>query len=219
MRPFAIKSALLCGLLLLAAFPVLAQENDLNRIVINRKPLMDLDAAVSDKLERKEIDLAAAFAVEAAGVLNANGKLDPSKLKYTRAEGDPRMVELARESILAINDSGYLQYLSGIGGKGLYLSIVQDDAVLTMIVQAEVEGPARAKSVKMLLETVLKYYKDKESAPGADGNNDDDLLLINAASITAAGKNIIIKCALSKADAQRLIQKKLVKQNRGPVSP
>ena len=112
-------------LILLAAFPVVAQEPDLNKIVINRRPLLDLHYEVLNKVERKEVDLAAVFSVQASGVLNAEGKLEESKFKFT-GEGDPGMVELTRTAFGRVSDSGFMQYFASLGAKELRFSLSQD---------------------------------------------------------------------------------------------
>lgn len=210
MRTLGKIKLLLCGLLLmLAAFPVFAQDDDLKNIKINRRPLMDLSAAVIGRLADKKLDLGSAFTVEATGSLDADGKLDSAKFKYTRVEGDEQMIGIVKDSFTAFNNSGYFQYLKGFGGKELHFLIVQNATDFTVSFQTELESANRARSIQAILSMLLKFYKDKKSTPGADSNDSEDLLLLNAATVVVDGKKVILKFALPKADWQKMMQRKL----------
>src|SRR5687768_8765744 len=118
MRKFLKQISFICGLLLLlAAFPVFAQEKHSDEIVVNKKPLQDWASFLFDKIEKNEVDLTQSFLVELDGELTKEGKLDKQKSKFIRTEGDVQMVEIAKRAIEAFHDSGMFNYLLNLGIK------------------------------------------------------------------------------------------------------
>lgn len=218
MNRFGKITLLLCGLLsMLAAFPVFGQEKESTEIVINKRPLRDLGQKVSDAINGKKVDLSAPFSIQLRFTLTAEGKLDATKTKIIRSEGDRQMIDLARDGVMAFSDSGYLQYLKSVGGKDIDLFVSQDDSAFKTVVGFEVESVNRARSIAALLMVATKYYQDKKSAPGADEDDKDDLAIINNLTIEADGKKVAIKHAMPKADFLNLVQKSILKAKPGPV--
>ncbi len=187
--------------------PEAANSNPVTAVEINKRPIKDLGAFINDLLAKKEIDLQSDFAVGARGKLTKDGKLDPKTFKYTQAQAaDPKMIEVIRQSIEAINESGYLQYLSQLSGKDLTLLMQQDGANLTATVQSELENENRAKSIKSGLDFAISIAKMTKTDP----NDKDDLDLLKSATIESKGKQIIIKFAIPKPLAQDMIKRKLL---------
>ena len=117
---------LLCGIVFAtAAFPVFAQKEETKEIVINRKPLQDFGDILRNKLEKGDVDLDKPFKVVLEGVLKEDGKLDLRKSKFTLTEGDEQIVNVAKQGIEAINDSGLFAYLRNIGVKQIKLTAAQ----------------------------------------------------------------------------------------------
>ena len=176
-------------------------------VEINKRPIRDLGVFVNDLLAKKEVDLQSDFSVGARGKLNKEGKLDPKTFKYTQAKAaDPKMVEVIQQSIEALNQSGYLQYLSQLSGKDLNLLLQQDNANLTATVQSEMESENRAKSIKSGLDLAISLAKLTKTDP----SDIDDLNLLKSATIESKGKQIIIKFAIPKPLAQDMIKRKLL---------
>lgn len=187
--------------------PEAAESKPVAEVEINKRPIKDLGAFVNDLLAKKEIDLQSDFAVGARGKLTKDGKLDPKTFKYTQAvAADPKMLEVVQQSIEAINDSGYLQYLSQLSGKDLTLLMQQDGENLTATVQSELENENRAKSIKSGLDLAISIAKMTKTDP----NDKDDLDLLKSATIESKGKQIIIKFAIPKPLAQDMIKRKLL---------
>jgi hypothetical protein len=196
-------------LLMLAAFPVFGQEPAPREITINKRPLLDLGYRVLDDVETRKVDLTAPFSVHGSGKLNKDGKLDASTSKFTAASGDKEMIEIAKNSIAAINDSGYLQYLSRLGCENLDFTIVQDSAIFSTTIVSELESARRAQSVRNALSLMLGFYKQKISGPDADENDKDSLEIVKNALIETNNNKVTIKVVLPKAVVQALIQKSL----------
>ena len=78
--------------------------------------MRDLGKTVAEKVDNKEVDLSQNFTVIAEATLTPDGKMDTSierktkkpKSQFIKWDGDPRMIEVVKQSIEAIGDSGWL---------------------------------------------------------------------------------------------------------------
>ena len=160
------------------------------------------------------------FVVNASGKLTKDGKLDPKSFRYVKAESnDVKMIDVVKESIEAINDSGYLQYLKELSGKDFALMLQQDDLNITAVVQSELESDTRARSIKSSLDFAIGLAKMKKTAADADQNDKDDLILLESAKIEIDGKKVIIRFVIPKEIALPMIQRKLAEQKAKPRQP
>ena len=188
-------------------------DDGLPSIVINRDALKLFGAGVKDLVDQKKVDLSAQFEVNATGMLDKEGKIDQRTFKFNAVRTtDPEMFNVVKAAIEAVNDSGYLKWLTEMSGKDLTLSIAQDNEFLTGTVQTEVESPLRAKS----LRTLFKLYIDqtvKRKQLSDKPDDKDDLDILNNAQVETNGKMVIIQFKVPKAVAQALIKKKLIDNN------
>lgn len=184
---------------------------------INKRPFVDLANNVNDLLDKKQVNLESAFVVNATGKLNKEGKLDPKSFKWGQiASQDVKMIDIVKEAITAINDSGYLQYLKDINGKDFTLMLQQDDINISAVVQSEMESEMRAKSTSSSLGLAIAAAKFKKSGENADQNDKDDLIVLENAKIETDGKKVIIRFLVPKEIALPLIQRKLAEQKAAP---
>lgn len=180
---------------------------------LNKKPFKDLGNYVNDLLAKKQVSLDAPFDLRAKGKLQKDGKLDAKTFKFEQvATSDAKMAEVVKESIEAINDSGYLQYLELLSGKDFQLEVKQDDTTVNAIVQSELENDSRARSIASALNLMKGYAINRKKGVNADQNDKDDLMLLDGAKIEAIGKRVVITFNVPKALAQGLIQRKLQEQ-------
>ena len=198
-----------------------ADSKPVTEVELNKRPLNDLGKSVSDLVEKKQINLLAQFAVGAKGKLNKDGELDPKSFKYTQVtagskDEDKMMIEIVKQSIEAINKSGYLKYLAQLSGKDLNLLLQQDNTNLSGEVSSVLESDNRAKSVKSTLDLAISLVKAKKTGSDASQNDKDDLQLLNGATVTVEGSKLTIKFAFPKGVAQEMIQRKLLDQAKNP---
>ena len=179
-------------------------------VEINKRPIKDLGVFVNALLsdEKIKFNLETPFIAKAKGKLTKEGKLDVKNFKIEATSPDENMVEVVKQSIEAINDAGYLQYLKMLSGKDLNMILTQDNESITAVVQSELESDTRAKSIKSGLDLAISLTKMKKTDP----NDKDDLEILNSATIQNDGKKIIIKFAIPKAMAQEMIRRKLLEQ-------
>lgn len=188
--------------------------------VINRRPFVDLATNVNELLDANQFKLESAFIVNASGKLTKEGRLDPKSFRYLQAaSNDEKMIDVVKESIEAINDSGYLLYLKDLSGKDFNLLIQQDEINLTAIIQSQMESEARAKSIKSSLDFLIGLAKSKKDPKNADQNDKDDLMLLENAKIEIDGKKVIIRFVVPKDVAIPMIQRKLAEQKAKPPQP
>ena len=192
---------LACGLLLmLAALPVLAQQN----IELNKKPLQEFDETVKPKVDNKEIDFSKLFLVEIEGYLTNEGRLDTKKTKIIRREGDTQMDEVAVSSVLAISDSGFFAYLGNLGIEKVNIIIGQDDKQFYTNLISEVNTIGRAKTITSSINTIVQIAKIQEK-------NEDTKLLLNNLRVSNDDKKVIFNCSLPATTAQEMIKRNLLK--------
>jgi hypothetical protein len=183
-------------------------------VEINKKPIKDLGVFVNELVNNENIklNLETPFVAKAKGKLTKEGRLDPKSFKIEANSPDKNMIEVVQESIEAINDAGYLQYLKVLSGKDLNLILSQDNESITAVVQSELESDTRANSIKSGFNLMISGAKLTKTEPG----DKDDLDLLNSATVESKGKNIIIKFAIPKALAQEMIKRKLLEQATKP---
>ena len=152
--------SLICGiaLVMLAAFPVFAQNN----VEINRKPLSDFGKDNLDpRLQNNELVLSDNFLVEVEGELDKNGKFDLQKTKYIRTEGNEKIADAAKSAIEAVNDSGVFGYLTQLGAKKINLVFAQNDEQIYAVINSELDSPKRAKTLKSAFRYGFNDVKTK----------------------------------------------------------
>ncbi len=194
--------------------------NNEDTIKTNKRPFKDLKPDVKDKLS-KGMSLTAPFNVQAKGKLTSDGKIDKKTFKWTRTEGtDAALVEVVKSSVEAINDSGYLQYLTLLSGKSLDFQFSQDATSIAATVQSEMESETRAQSVSSLLSLAINDFKRKKEKAIAEMQTNpelakelldeiDDLELLKNAKVTADGKRIVIQFVVPQEVAGKMIERKL----------
>ena len=148
------------------------------------------------------------------------GKFDPKSFVYQKADSpDKKLVEIVKEAIEAMNDSGYLQYLKDLSGKDLTIQITQDDTNVKAVIQSQLESDARAQTVSSGLSFLINFKKQEKESAFADENDKDDLVLLQNAAVKAQGRILMIGFNIPKADLQRMIQRKLAEQRNQPKQP
>jgi hypothetical protein len=158
----------------------------------------------STKVEDK-VDLKQNFKVELNGTLTPEGKFDPEKTKFipTKPEGDPKMVEVAKNAIKALGDSTLFVYLKDLGVEKVNIVLVQDEKQISAIIRSSQPTEEKARSVKSGFNLIIGFAKT---------NTQDDAevqALLKGVKFNSDGKNFIINFEMPKDEAHQLIDKKL----------
>lgn len=196
--------------------PTTQTSDTVAEVDINKKPLTDLADMVFAKLSSKEVDLTQPFTVQMVGTLTKDGRFDrteDSKTKqpksaFVKSDGDIKTVEVVRQAIEALGNSGWLGYLRNFGVEKINFTLIQDDENLRAIIVSDFPNPDKANTVSSGFRGLVQgtILADKT---GFKKLGEDEKTLLNSAKVTSEGKNFILNVAIPKADAQALIQKKL----------
>ncbi|CAN5641353.1 hypothetical protein BH24ACI2_BH24ACI2_02660 [soil metagenome] len=179
-------------------------------VEINKKPFEDLGDALNDKLAKKEVDLSKPFTVVLDGTITADGKLDsnPKKSRFIKLEGDKEMINVAKDALQAVGDSGFLGYLKNNGIDRVNFTMMQDDKQIYIIIISDQKTSEKAGTVASGFNTLLSGIKfaDQNGLKKLDENSKT---LVNNSKVTNDGKNFVLNFTLPKQDAQNLINRSL----------
>lgn len=179
-------------------------------IDINKEPLQRLAVGVAEQLTKKEVDLNSKFLVQMEGVIKKDGRLDVTpdkktkqpKSRYTRLEGDEKMVSVAQTAIEAIGDSGWLGYLRNLGVEKVNFTLIQDDNQITAVITSDQPTEERARTVSSGINGLIVGAK-------LTTKGDDEKALLGGATVTSQGKSFVLNFAIPKPVAQEMIYRKL----------
>lgn len=174
---------------------------DLTSFQPNKRPLNELRDLVKEKVAKNEVDLKAPFSVTIEGVLK-DGKLDEKKTKFTNSTGDPKMVDLAKNAITYVNDSGLFTYLKDLSDKRLLITLQQDNDNITVVLKSQVDTESKAKTIASGFNFLISFGKTSRKGK-------DEEIILNGAKVTSEGKVFIMNFAVPQQTAQDLIQKQL----------
>jgi len=177
-------------------------------VEINKKPFEELGDSLNDKLAKKEVDLSKPFSVVLEGTIAADGKLDSKKSKFGKSEGDEQMIEVAKEAIEAVGNSGFLGYLKNNGIDKVNFKIVQDDKQISVIIVSDQKNTNKANATASAFNALLSGIKllDENGLKKLDENSKT---LVNNSKVTSEGKNFVLNFVLTKPAAQDLINRSL----------
>jgi hypothetical protein len=204
-------------------------ENKVEEVVINKKPMKDLASLVKTKYEKKEIDLSQNFKVVAEGVLTKDGKLDVTEDKKTKQpksrillkEGNPEMIDIASQAITAIGDSGWLSYLRNQGVEKINFTVVQDNNNLQVIITSDFPKPETANTVTSALNFLIKGALIADQK-GWKTLGEDEKVLLNTAKVVVNPENtkqFVLNVVLPKATALDMITRKLKEPQEPSTNP
>ena len=184
------------------------ESDAVKEVEINKKPFEELGDNLNVKLAKKEVDLSKPFTVVLDGMIGADGKLDSKKSKFIKFEGDEQMVNVAKEAIEAVGNSGFLGYLKNIGVDKVKFTLVQDDKqIYVSIVSSQKDdnqAKSRASSFNALLSGII--FADENGLRKLDENSK---MLVKNSKVTSDGKNFVFNFELPKPAAQDLINRTL----------
>ena len=212
MNKFVKSFFLLCGVsLALAALPVFAQQ-EANGITINKKPLRDFSESVKNKFAKKEVDLDKSFLVEFESVLTKDGKFDSTKSKFIRSEGDAKMIEIAKQGIEAVGESGWFGHLQVLNVSKINIIFAQDENNVSAIIKSKLETEDRAKVTVSGFNTIIQIGRMQVKG-------EEEKVLLNSVNVTIEGKQFIINFAIPKSVAQEMVKRRLQESERKETMP
>lgn len=184
-----------------------AAQNDVTLPVenqINKKPLKDFAARANDLKNQGKLDLNKPFEIIIEAKLDEKGKLKDANV--IKSKGDENLVQLFRDMIAALNDSGFLTYLSPISkdnpGSTVRISVRQGESQVLASVESETTSPERAKSLANALNTML--YLGASTRAGKD----EEVIMKNT-NATQDGKKVVVNFSMPRQSVVDMIKKQM----------
>jgi hypothetical protein len=174
----------------------------------NKKPLEDFADGILAERSKKDskLDLTKPFTVKMTGELDKDGKLDSKKSRYvplkSEEQGDAEMVNVAKDAIEAINNSGLFYYLKTLGIDKVDLTLVQNDKQIFAVIKSVQIDENRAKTISSRFNNLMSVAK-------LTVKEEELKTLLNSAKVEQQGKNFILNFNLDKPAAQEMINRKL----------
>ncbi len=187
------------------------ESEAVKEIEINKKPFEDLGDSINEKIAKKEIDLTKPFLVVMDGTITGDGKLDPKKSKYVKLDGDEKMVNVAKDVIEAVGNSGFLSYLKNLGVDRVNFTMVQDEKQIFIKIISDQKTSEKAGTTASSFNTMISAIKVADTT-GIKKLDDNSKTLLNNSKVTNDGKNFVLDFAIPKQDAQDIIVRELKKQ-------
>lgn len=191
-------------------------------VELNKKPFQELGKFVTtkwsfdpnkpdNKIELKPFQVALNAKLTKKLVKGEDGKetevvgFDSKTSRWSPKEetGDPAMIEIARQAIEAVGDSGFLGHLYNLGMKDLKITLIQKDDKVFVTIESEQPTEQRARTLASGLNGLIEGAK-------LFVKGEDEKLLLNSAQLpTAKGKMLMMNVEIPKNVVQDLIIRKL----------
>ena len=171
---------------------------------INKRALKDFANFANELKNQGKFDLNKPFEIVIEAQLDEKGKLvNP---KFTKQEGDANLVELFGRMVSALNDSGFLTYLSPISkdnpGSTVRIMVKQGDKEVLASVESETTSPERAKSLAGVLNNLLYF------GAGSRAGKDEEVIMKNTTA-TPDGKKVVVNFSMPRQNLVDMIKKQM----------
>ena len=193
-------------LMILATLSIFGQEAQKKEFqTFNKKPLQDFALNLNQKLDSKEVDLDKPFSITLEGYLTKEGRFDVKRSKFTKSEGDEKMIAIGKMAIEAISDSFLFSYLRELGVEKVKVDLFQNDKNASLIIKSEMATSEKAKTISSGFNSLLRLATSNVK------EDKDVKTLLEATSVNSQDNNFILNFALPKEEAHRLLKVELQK--------
>jgi hypothetical protein len=171
---------------------------------INKKALKDFATYANDLKKEGKLDLNKPFEIVIEAQLDEKGKLvNP---RFTKKDGDENLIELFGRMVAALNDSGFLTYLTPISkdnpGSIVRITVKQGESEVLASVESETTSPERAKSLASVLNNLLYF------GAGSRAGKDEEVIMKNT-SATPDGKKVLVNFSMPRQSVVDMIKKQM----------
>jgi hypothetical protein len=183
---------LLSALTVLAPAAALAQPApEPQAVTINKRPLRDFAQTALGKIETREVDLVSPFRIEFEVVLGPDGKIDVSRSRVTKTDGDRNTTELVKNGIIAVGESGFFEYLRQrkVKPERLLVTVGLTKASFLAAVKVVTVSPNEAKSASSAISLLLAAGSQMQANP-------DDRLFLESTRVAPEGRSYSITMTL-----------------------
>ena len=180
---------------------------------INTRPLKDWLARADAMRNKGELDLTAAVEITIAAKLSPECRLVEANV--VQKTGDARLVDVAKEMVGAIGDSGMLSFLRdpkkvkdpkvfNCDPMPLQLTIKLDQSEISALVETEADSPERASEMASGYNGLLTVGQF------ARRGKDEEVLYRNT-KVTSEDKRILVNFSMPRQTASEMLKKQLTK--------
>ncbi|MCM3872994.1 MAG: hypothetical protein ND895_20115 [Pyrinomonadaceae bacterium] len=178
---------------------------------INIRPLKDWLARANALRDKGQLDLSSEIEITIAASLGTDCKLtDPSVVQKT---GDARLIDVAKDMVSAIGDSGMLSFLRdprkvtdttklNCDAMPLRVTIKLDQSDIAATVETQADSPERA------VQMARGYNLLLVGGELAKRGHDEELLYRNT-KVTSEGKQILVNFSMPRQTASEMLKKQL----------
>ncbi len=192
----------------------IAAENNVvrpNENEINVRPLKDWLARANALRDKGQLDLSSEIEITIAASLNTDCKLtDPNVIQKS---GDARLIDVAKDMVSAIGDSGMLSFLRdprkvtdttklSCDAMPLQVTIKLDQNDIAAKVETQADSPERAVQMAKGYNTLLAVGEF------AKRGHDEEILYRNT-KVTSEGKQILVNFSMPRQTASEMLKKQL----------
>jgi hypothetical protein len=171
---------------------------------INKKALKDFAAYANDLKNQGKLDLNKPFEIVIEAQLDEKGKLINPVFK--KKVGDENLVELFGRMVSALNDSGFLTYLSPISKNNpnstVRIMVKQGENDVLASVESETTSPDRAKALASVLNNLLYF------GAGSRAGKDEEVIMKNT-NATPDGKKVVVNFSMPRQSLVDMIKKQM----------
>ena len=182
---------------------------------INTRPLKDWLARADALRNKGELDLNSEIEITIAAKLNPECRLIEANV--VQKTGDARLLEVAKEMVGAIGDSGMLSFLRDPKKKvenkpltcdemPLQLTIKLNQTEISAKVETEATSPQRASEMASTYNGMLVVGQLNAAVKGKD----EEVLYRNT-QVTSADKKILVNFSMPRQTASEMLKKQLTK--------
>jgi hypothetical protein len=169
---------------------------------INKAPFQALAMYASDLRDKKKLDFSKPFEISIETTLDSKGKLvNPTVVKKS---GDEVLIDLGKELVSAMNDSGVLFYLKKINedkpGTKVTFTIKQDGNDVAATVETEASSPDSANKLSRGFDVML-------IAGAASRKGHDEETLLKSTKVSAEGNKVVFKLSMEHKDVVDIVQR------------
>lgn len=192
----------------------IAAENNVvrpNENEINVRPLKEWLARANALRDKGELDLSSEIEITIAASLNTDCKLTHPNV--IQKSGDARLIDVAKDMISAIGDSGMLSFLRdprkvsdttklSCDAMPLQVTIRLDKNDIAAKVETQADSPERAVQMAKGYNTLLAVGEF------AKRGHDEEVLYRNT-KVTSEGKQILVNFSMPRPTASEMLKKQL----------
>ncbi|MBA2526321.1 MAG: hypothetical protein H0V18_11175 [Pyrinomonadaceae bacterium] len=192
----------------------IAAENNVvrpNENDINTRPLKDWLARANALRDKGQLDLSSEIEITIAASLNTDCKLTNPNVLQKR--GDSRLIDVAKDMVSAIGDSGMLSFLRdprkvtdptklSCDAMPLQVTIKLDQNDIAAKVESQADSPERAVQMAKGYNTLLTVGEF------AKRGHDEEILYRNT-KVTSEGKQILVNFSMPRPTASEMLKKQL----------